>query len=170
MASIAENRKPPTWKHTGSQQEVPLPGTSLAQLSASAAGTSWSQTLSHSLLAFPPPCSNLCPHSSPFSLLHLLSSSSHCPSSFPASPLYASPADACHLPPFRASATTGCVWYPAPGLGPLPGVPRWYSTPRRVELTYGSLMGALATCVRWSLWRILAWVSQGPWEQQQLRN
>lgn len=112
----------------------------------------------------PPSCS---PHSSPFSRLHQLSFFSPPPSLlllFPPTLLYANPADAHYLPSPRASATTGYVWCPAPGLGPSPGVPRLYSTPRRVGRTYGSLMGAPVTCVRWSLWHILAWVSRGPWE------
>lgn len=75
---------------------------------------------------------------------------------FPPTLLYANMTDAHHLPSPRASATTGYVWCPAPGLGPSPGVPRLYSTPRRVGRTYGSLMGAPVTCVRWSLWHILA--------------
>lgn len=112
---------------------------------------------SSTLLLFPPSSSSPSPRppsSSPYIL-----------PSIPASLLYATLADACHLPPSRASATTGCVWYLAPGSGPLPGAPRLYSTPRRVGRTYGSLMGVLATCVKWSLWHILAWVSGGPWQQ-----
>lgn len=147
----------------------------------SATRTLWPQTLPHGLLAFPPPCSKLCPCSSSFSLLLLSSSSpppppplppvllpysSSCvPPSIPTSLIYATLAYACHLPPSRASATTGCVWCLAPGSGPLPGAPRLYSTPRRAGRTYGSLTGAPATCVRWSQWHILAWVSRGPWEQ-----
>lgn len=93
------------------------------------------------------------------------SPSPYIPPSVPASLPCATLADACHLPPCRASATTGCVWCHALGSEPSPGVPRLYSTPRRVGRTYGSLMGAPATCVKWSPWHILAWVSRGPWEQ-----
>lgn len=177
--------EPRTWKHLSSQLEGPLPGEPLARRttseripcspSAFAMGT-WPQTLPYSFLAFPPPRRKFCPRSSSFSTLLLFPPSSSSPSprppssspyilpSIPASLLYATLADACHLPPSRASATTGCVWYLAPGSGPLPGAPRLYSTPRRVGRTYGSLMGVLATCVKWSLWHILAWVSGGPWQ------
>lgn len=129
----------------------------------SATGTSWPQILPHSRLASPflqPTFLSL--FSSAPTLLLLPSSFS--PPSLPSTLLYANPPDAHYLPSSRASATTGYVWCPAPGLGPSPGVPRLYSTPRRVGRTYGSLMGAPVTCVRWSLWHILAWVSRSPWE------
>lgn len=181
------DREPSTWKHLSSQQEGPLPGEPLARRTTS--GRIPCSALCHlpQELLGPKPwptVSWLFPSSLkqalPMFLFFFLFCASPFPPvlplpcllipfllpslspSIPTSRLYATLADACHLPPSRASATTGCVWYLAPGSGPLPGAPRLYSTPRRVGRTYGSLMGVPATCVKWSLWHILAWVSWGP--------